>query len=80
MGFSNIWTKAVFISRASSQLVVTVLIGFKTQYHNDYVLMRHIWDKVFKSSRPYRLKFFKGCLPQNLLRPLLNTLSNISIL
>ena len=39
MGFSNIWTKSVFISRASSQLVVTVLIGFKNQYHNDYVLM-----------------------------------------
>ena len=28
-------------------------------------------------SRPYPLKFFKGCLPQNLLSPLLSTLSHI---
>ena len=28
-------------------------------------------------SRPYPFKFFKGCLPQNLLSPLLNTLSHI---
>ena len=33
----------------------------------------HIWDKVFKSELS---KFFKGCLPQNLLSPLLNTLSH----
>ena len=43
-----------------------------------------IWDKVFKNgpckiclSRPYHFKFFKGCLPQILLDPLLNTLSHI---
>ena len=28
--------------------------------------------------RPYPLKFLKGCLPQNLLNPLLNTLPEIS--
>ena len=28
-------------------------------------------------SRPYPFKIFKGCLPQNLLSPLLNTLSHI---
>ena len=33
-----------------------------------------IWDKVFKSGLS---KFFKGCLPQKLLSPLLNTLSHI---
>ena len=33
-----------------------------------------IWDKVFKSGLS---KFFKGCLPQNLLSSLLNTLSDI---
>ena len=27
--------------------------------------------------KPYPLKFFKGCLPQNLLSPVLNTLSHI---
>ena len=32
----------------------------------------YIWDKVFKSGLS---KFFKGCLPQNLLSPLLNTFS-----
>ena len=34
-----------------------------------------IWDKVFKSVLS---KFFKGCLPQNLLSPLFNTLSDRS--
>ena len=34
--------------------------------------LNHRWDKVFKSGLS---KFFKGCLPQNLLSPLLNTLS-----
>ena len=29
-------------------------------------------------TRPCPLKFFKGCLPQNVLSPLLNTLSQIS--
>ena len=33
------------------------------------------WDKVFKSGLS---KFFKGCLSQNILSPLLNTLSQIS--
>ena len=28
-------------------------------------------------SRPYPFKFFKGCLPQNLLSPLLNLLSHL---
>ena len=28
-------------------------------------------------SRPYPFKFFKGCLPQNLLSPLLSTLSHL---
>ena len=53
------------------------------------------WDKVFKSGlskfcgrqplknfkgcRPYSFKFFKGCLPQNLLSPLLNTLSQMTM-
>ena len=29
--------------------------------------------------RPYPFKFFKGCPPQNLLSPLLNTLSQIIV-
>ena len=48
-----------------------------------------IWDKVFKNGpskirgrqpvlgRVYPFKFFKGCLPQILLGPLLNTFSHI---
>ena len=32
--------------------------------------------KIFLS-RPYPFKFFKGCLSQNLLSPLLNTLSQM---
>ena len=34
----------------------------------------YIWDKIFKSGVS---KFFKGCLPQYLLSPLLNTLSHL---
>ena len=32
---------------------------------------------LFQETWPYLLKFFKGCLPQNLLSLLLNTLSQI---
>ena len=32
---------------------------------------------LFCLSRPYPFNFFKGSLPQNLLSPLLNTLSHI---
>ena len=31
-------------------------------------------------SRPYPFKYFKGCLPQNLLSPLLNTLSHLILM
>ena len=31
-------------------------------------------------SRPYHFKFFKGCLPQILLGPFLNTLSHMTLL
>ena len=34
----------------------------------------HMWDKVFTSGLS---KFSKGCLPHNLLSPLLNTLSHM---
>ena len=33
--------------------------------------------KFVEESRPYRFKFFKGCLPQIFLGPFLNTLSHI---
>ena len=39
-------------------------------FHSYY---SNLWDKVFKS----RLKKFKSCLPQDLLSPLLNTLSHM---
>ena len=39
-----------------------------------------MWKTAFKNlSRPYPRKIFKGCLPQNLLSPLLNTFSYILI-
>ena len=34
-----------------------------------------IWRDIVCLSRPYHFKFFKGCLPQILLGPFLNTLS-----
>ena len=45
-----------------------------TIYHTNYT---NKWDKIFKSGLS---KFFKGCLPQNLLSPLLNTLSQIHLI
>ena len=44
-----------------------------------------MWDKVFKNRpskvcrRQNKVKFFKGCLPQILLGPRLNTLSHIEL-
>ena len=36
-----------------------------------------IWSNLVYLSRPYHFKFFKGCLPQILLGPFLNTLTHI---
>ena len=61
--------------------------------YNAGITFKIICDTVFKSglskfcgrqpfkgyplSRPYPLNFFKGCLPQNLISPLSNTLSHM---
>ena len=37
------------------------------------------WIKVFCLGRPYHFKFSKGCLPQTLLGPFLNTLTQIKL-
>ena len=40
--------------------------------------VKSVEDSVKKClSRPYYLKFFKGCLPQILLGPVLNTLTHM---
>ena len=45
----------------------------------NYWIVDVIWNRVAVTifCRPYPFKFFKGCLPPNLLSPLLNTLSHI---
>ena len=37
----------------------------------------HIFSILNETSKPYSFKSFKGCLPRNLLSPLLNTLSQM---
>ena len=47
----------------------------------------NFWKTAFKKfegawsalSKPHPLKFFKGCLPQSLLGPFLNTLSHLMV-
>ena len=39
--------------------------------------VKSVEDSLLKWSAPYPFKFFKGCLPQILLGPLLNTLSQM---
>ena len=39
--------------------------------------LQKVWRDMVCLSRPYPFKFFKGCLPQILLGPLLNTLSQM---
>ena len=41
--------------------------------------LQKIWRDMVCLSRRYPFKFFKGCLPQVLLGPLLNTLSQIKV-
>ena len=36
-----------------------------------------IWSDMVYLNRPYHFKFFKGCLPQILCGPFMNTLSNM---
>ena len=47
-----------------------------TLNQNFYITDNYIRNSC-TASRPNPFKFFKGCLPQNLLSPLLNTLSHI---
>ena len=51
-------------------------------YQSIYLIMLYIilniYVFVFKQRRPYHFKFFKGCLPQILLGPFLNTLTHIT--
>ena len=39
--------------------------------------LQKIWDDMVCLSRPYHLRFFKGCFPQILLDPFVNTLTHI---
>ena len=50
------------------------IFGISTGIYSEEQKVAAFWDKVFKSGL---CKFFKGCLPQNLLSPLLNTLSHL---
>ena len=46
-------------------------------YENYMVLYRILYGDMLCLGRPYHIKFFKGCLPQILLDPFLNTLTHI---
>ena len=50
--------------------------SLKFQFPFEKVTVNMIWDRVFKMGPS---KFFKGYLPQNLLSPLLNTLSRMKL-
>ena len=45
------------------------------KYFNAYIVFIRLLELCL--SRPYPFKFFKGCLPHNLLSPFLNTLPQI---
>ena len=72
--------------------MIVFRLSFFEEFFVVYPFFSNIWDKVFKNgpskicgrqplknSKGYGLliKFFKGCLPQILLGPFLNTLSYI---
>ena len=39
--------------------------------------LKKVWSDIICLGRPYHFKFFKGCLPQILLDPFLNTLTHL---
>ena len=52
---------------------------FSVQLRKPYLGTYQTYEtKYSRVSRPYPLKYFKGCLPQNLLSPPLNTLSHMT--
>ena len=53
---------------------LTTLVFFDITIWGKEWTKRNLWKTTF--SRPYHFKVFKGCLPQILLGPLLNTLSH----
>ena len=46
-------------------------------YYFTYLHSSHMGQSIQEWTKPYHFKFIKGCLPQILLGPFLNTLSHI---
>ena len=71
-GYSQTWRTRIF---GSSKVPQQINKANGTKYSRiDYV--KFVEDSLC-SGRPYHFKFFNGCLPQILLGPFLNTLSQI---
>ena len=79
------WVKhSLLVTVSGWLLLLSVIHNFPSSKQS---MKRNIclkWDKLFKNGpikicggRPYHVKFFKGYLPQILLSPFLNTLSQI---
>ena len=65
--------KLLYVSRLKSSLHLRQSIQEWTKLN----LRKAAFIKFEGVSRPYSFKFFKGCLPQILLGPFLNTLSHL---
>ena len=63
-----------------SYLTFSGLVLLLTVMLKELSKMTFPFAKMVCLSRPHPLKFFKCCLPQNLLIPLLNTLSHFDLL
>ena len=64
-------------SRSPSEVFFCKLFEIFLNNHSVKYYGRVFQEKSNKIGRPYPFKFFKGCLPQILLGPFLNTLSHL---
>ena len=78
MGFKNSLTLGNCVKtmhKVIREQIITIN-KLARQFPFEKVTVNMIWDRVFKMGPS---KFFKGYLPQNLLSPLLNTLSRMKL-
>ena len=76
--FRNVFMLALLLFfNLYCRVSVSRYISYQSTFGSRYSRMDQVIFVEDSLSRPYHFKFFKGCLPQTLLGPFLNTLTHL---
>ena len=70
-------TSSRYLQNVFSTSLLRQLFARRRKRSYDFLTRKRSYDAKQEKNRSYSLKTFKGCLPQNLLSPLLSTVSLI---